>query len=555
MKKLVQLLALMLAALFILTGCNTTANNPAEDTTTADPTVGDTTPNVTTPSADEPDDPEEDTRWGSAHNIDGDALYYFLNTRKYWVDGEWSIDNLEENLIDYFENHYTDCGISDILYNISMSAPFASDDPDLYDKIDKYYTTEENGVPVDYTQEESVIPTQLIYENTDVDPYQVWFDQCRQNGINPWLSFRMNDVHYANEKTGHSPFGYKARENGWLIGNERSSYWENNECTQGSRFWYAYALDYSVPEVRERFLKDIDDRMSVYEPYGIELDWHRQIWCFETDDVENCKYMNEFMEDVNEIVEKYEGIYGHDIKIAVRINRDIDENKYFGFDVRYWGSTDSDMPIAEWVEELKGENIDVWAGLECHVMTNAYWHSIPTLSAYTAQYLSQGAAKIYTYNLFNAEKAIFAACESLEKALKAQKRSYIVTESNCTPYNVPGITEWDPLPIRLQVNESNTDIVINHGTLNYTKDTVIYVALAGVATANIDESTLVVKYNGTECTYDGVSKKSYLKEKQDLGVVIAFKVPKDAVNNSIKGELTFDAGINVTITLRASGFD
>ena len=479
------------------------------------------------------------------------------------VDGEWSIENLEENLIDYFENHYTDCGISDILYNLSMSAPFASDDPDLYDKIDKYYTTEENGVPVDYTEVESVIPTQLIYENTDVDPYQVWFDQCRQNGINPWLSFRMNDVHYANEKTGHSPFGYKARENGWLIGNERFSYWESNDCTIGSRFWYQYALDYSVSEVRERFLKEIDDRLSVYDPYGIELDWHRQIWCFPTDDVENCKYMNEFMEDVNEIVEKYEAIWGHDIKIAVRINRDIDENMYFGFDVRYWaqndwldviipasywGSSDSDMPIAEWVEELKGENIDVWAGLECHLMNNNYWHSIPTLSAYTAQYLSQGAAKIYTYNLFNVEKARFAACESLEKALSAQKRSYIVTESNCTPYNVPGITQWDPLPIRLQVGVVNDDIVINHGTLNYTKETVIYVALAGVSNSDLDKDTMVVKYNGVECEYGGISKKSYLKEDITFGTVVVYNIPKDAVNDSIKGEITFDAGMNLTIT-------
>jgi hypothetical protein len=105
-----------------------------------------------------------------------------------------------------------------------------------------------------------------------------------------------------------------------------------------------------------------------------------------------------------------------------------------------------------------------------------------------------------------------------------------------------------PLPIRLQVGNVNDDIVINHGTLNYSKETVIYVALAGVSNADLDKDTLVVKYNGVECEYDGISKKSYLKEDITFGTVVAYKIPKDAVNGSLKGEITFDAGVNVTIT-------
>lgn len=557
MKKIIQLISLLLAAMFLLTACGT-PSGPADDTT-ADTTVDDTT----TGGNGGEETPEEKTRWGHALNIDGDAVYNLLNTRKFWVDGEWSVDDLEADAIEYFNDHYQDCGLSDILYSIEMTAPYASDDPDLYDKIDKYYTKEENGVEVDYTEKNgNCYASWLVYENSLVDPYQVWFEQCRLNGINPWLSFRMNDVHYAHYETGHSPFGYLARENGWLIGGARQSYWNMNSSTSAgdTELWFANALDYSVPQVREQFLKRIDDRLSTYDAYGIELDWQRQIWSFPTDDIENCKYMNEFIEDVNEIVEKYEAIWGHDIKIAIRINRDIDENMYFGFDVRYlaqqgwidvvipscyWGATDSDMPIAEWVEELKDYNIQIWAGLESCVTFNSRFNTIGTLAGFTAQYLSQGADKIYTFNLFNADKARFKICESLETALSAQQRRYVVTEANCTPFGV-GFVQWKPLPMYLSVNNPGS-VVINHGTMNYTKDTVIYVGVMGVDAADINEELLTVTYNGVVCEYDGISKKSFMKEDTQYGIIVAYNVPKDAAQDSLKGEIEFDPGMTLTV--------
>ena len=100
----------------------------------------------------------------------------------------------------------------------------------------------------------------------------------------------------------------------------------------------------------------------------------------------------------------------------------------------------------------------------------------------------------------------------------------------------------------MTVNTTNNDIVINHSTLNYSKDTVIYIGISGVDISDINEDMLTVKYNGTECTFDGISTKSYMKEKTDFGTIVAFKVPKDAVNDSLVGEITFEAGMNLTIS-------
>ena len=36
--------------------------------------------------------------------------------------------------------------------------------------------------------------TRLLHER-GIDPYQVWIARCREKGISPWLSMRMNDLH------------------------------------------------------------------------------------------------------------------------------------------------------------------------------------------------------------------------------------------------------------------------------------------------------------------------------------------------------------------------
>lgn len=557
MKKVIQLVALLLAALFLLTACGDPTVTPNDDTT-ADTTLGDHT---TTGGNDPETPPEEEKIGGTVVNVDPDILYYLSIEQGLLKDGEWDLTDLDKKVIAYFDDHYKDGGITDLLINIAGAAPFASDDPDLFDKIDKFNTTEENGTAVDYSTSVGVLSTYYIYTETDIDPFEMWFDYCRELGINPWISFRMNDVHYADETLGHSPFGYKARANGWLIGDSRFSYWLNNNSTAGSRYWYEYALDFSVQEVRDNFVKELDDRLSTYDVYGIELDWHRQIWCFPKDDIENCKYMNELMDKINEVVEKYEGIYGHDIKIAARINRDIDENMYFGFDTRYWaendmidviipssyyGASDSDMPIAKWVEELDKYGVDIWAGLEAEVAADGKTHSTATLAAFSAQYYSQGAKKIYLFNMFRRKASSFNVCSSIENALAYEKRSYVVTESNCTPYGVKGIEPWDPLPKVIEVNAPYT-IVINHGQLDYEKDVYVFVGAMGVEVTDIDEYLLTITYNGVECEFVGISTEAYVGERTDYGKVVAYKVPAEAVNSSIKGELVFDPGMNFTV--------
>lgn len=488
--------------------------------------------------------------YGMALNIDPDCLSYMYGVYK---DG--LTEDLRAKLEKWYEDRYADCGISDILYNINWK-----------DRARKYTLkteTLEDGtvVDVDYSSSDGLRAAYLVATETDIDPYDVWFEMCRRDGINPWLSFRMNDVHYANERTGHSEFFYKAKRNGWLIGNAREAYWLGNISTRGSRAWYPNALNYEIPEVRQHFLDIIDEQMDRYEPYGIELDWQRTVWCFPEDSLDNIPHMNSFMKELNVIVSKYEQKYGHPIRIMARINRDIDENRYFGFDVRewakndwidvivpspYWGATDTAIPVDEWKTELaEYPDIEIWPGVECHVMINSQWQSASTLAAQTAAYLSAGAEKMYLYNLFNDVKEKFRVCASLEDAL-AVGRSYMVTRSNTTPF-VEGVEEYRPLPVAVKAGERSREVLIWHGPLVDSKSTVLYIGISGDGLEGVTSDTLDVYYNGVKCVFEGMSDKAYIGQADTYGTIVAYAVPSDTVAGSVSGNICFASDRDVTV--------
>lgn len=157
--------------------------------------------------------------------------------------------------------------------------------------------------------------------------------------------------------------------------------------------------------------------------------------------------------------------------------------------------------------------------------------------------------KIYLYNMFGYSKDGYDVCKSLEAAQSAERRSYIVTESNCTPYGVEGIKPWRPIPFVIKAGETNTDIVINHSLLNSEKDTVVYIGANSVSALDARRGgVLSVKYNGVECEYLGISKKSYMKEETSYGFVLTFKVPKESAEGSTKGALAITANQFVTVS-------
>jgi len=273
----------------------------------------------------------------------------------------------------------------------------------------------ENGIAVDYSNELTELAR--CYEEFHIDPYKVWFERTREQGMEAWMSIRMNDCHCPREITCvfRSEFFYEAKKNGWMVG-----------ILPGHGLHYHHCYDYAVPQVRQKMLDYIQEQLEMYDVDAVELDFTREIICFKyTSCPDKVEIMNDFIRNVRKIAIAAGEKHGHKIKVVVRLFRDIDQCLAYGFDAETWDkeglvdhitatsrwwSCDNDMPIDIWKKRCP--HIEIGAGVEPNFRPPnnktdisyrpKYYAGItPDIAnGMAAAYISQGADIIYIYNQF-----------------------------------------------------------------------------------------------------------------------------------------------------------
>lgn len=285
------------------------------------------------------------------------------------------------------------------------------------DLAEKYLTKEENGQRVNYSDRKGV--PALAYNHfikNGLDYIKTWCETFPTIGINPWISFRMNDIHDHGEKTSYllSDFYHEhpeVRRMGDRTGGFASSY---------ARF----APDYMKELSRTHILDLINEALSRYDCYGIELDWQREIYLFGYGDEYNgLDVLNDFMREVARVVEIYEEKYGHEIKIAIRCASDVETNYDFGLDILTWAAedmldlviptghyttSDTDIPVTEWVSLLKPYGVEIAPCIEEYLQPSPSSsgrgkNTLQTYNGSAAAYFSLGADKIALYNAYLGE--------------------------------------------------------------------------------------------------------------------------------------------------------
>ncbi len=356
-----------------------------------------------------------------------------------------------------YVDQYDNTQVTDLAFNVFCQ--YSATPSDVWtDSVAKYLQTSENGTPVDYRPLYEGI--YRFYQN-GIDPYAVWFERCRTDGIHPWLSIRMNDCHEPDEAAGflRSDFFYEAREKGWMIGSDYG--------------YYRNCFDYAVPEVRQKMLDYTAEQLARYDVYGIELDFMREITCFNTKKNQDCAaVMTAFMRDMKAVVDAAGAKWGHTVKIMARLPRDIEQSLAYGFDAAIWAregladilvitprwaSCDSAMPLADWAAKCPG--VELYAGIETLVVRQSgdAQATAEVVRGFAAQYLTAGADKIYLYNYYQNPRSpegrsaeIYATCGQLHTALNAVRR-HIVTYQDIAP---DGYEKYEPLPLKVTAYNS-----------------------------------------------------------------------------------------------------
>ncbi|MDO5581979.1 MAG: hypothetical protein Q4G69_12690 [Planctomycetia bacterium] len=199
-----------------------------------------------------------------------------------------------------------------------------------------------------------------------IDPYKVWIDRCRQKGISPWLSMRMNDVHYAT-----TPDYFRSTDH-WR---NHPQWWCKPYAASGG--WALFAYDYSHEEVRQYHLALVEELLTLYDIDGFEMDWMRfcqhLTWRHEQ---EKSIFLTDFVKNVRALVKKAETKWGHKITLGARVPAAPDIAAAKGINAVEWCkaglidslvvspfflATDHDISINLWKEQLgeKANSVEI----------------------------------------------------------------------------------------------------------------------------------------------------------------------------------------------------
>ncbi|MBQ8248961.1 MAG: hypothetical protein IJY93_03635 [Clostridia bacterium] len=334
--------------------------------------------------------------------------------------GAASTNGITPEEIKEFAYQYDGTHLTDYFISVNdVCAMFPNSNTTSY--LDKYYWTEENGQTVDYTEQSQAKGSYYLYETLGTDPIGILTDCFEEIGINPWLSFRMNDVHDMSSMSTSIVFSEFYHSHPEIRRVQHHTYVGN----------FDKAMDYSYPLVRDYMLGFINETLNRYDIYGIELDFLRELWLWHIGgEYKGLDILNDFMRQVDDLVAVYEEKYGHKIHIATRVAYNLETNYDFGVDVvtwmaegivdtvipaSRWGTVDMDIPTKMWRSVTDMHNVELAVSMEVSRLqpyygaTNYDYMDIETMSAFAANAFSQGADKIYIFNYYRSSNVFYAS--------------------------------------------------------------------------------------------------------------------------------------------------
>ena len=318
---------------------------------------------------------------------------HFFFTRK---PEDMTIDGLHG-----FVDQYADTAVTHIFFNVNASRANVANPA-------REAIWEPNRDGVEPTEN---WPTNAkLLHQKGIDPYTVWFQRCREKGISPWCSIRMNDLHDINDLSNfqHSMFVV-----------EHPQFWRVPNSSSGS--WTDRALNFRHPEVRKHLTDFIDDQFQRYDFDGIELDWMRFGYHLTPrHEREEAHFLTEVVAYTREQAAAWSAKRGHKIGVAVRVPAVPEAAAGLGMDAvdwakkglvdlvipcPFWATMDFDIPLEQWTQALAGTDVSLAAAAETRVEAypgaEAKSCTVDQLRGFAAAERFRGTTNIYLFNWFD----------------------------------------------------------------------------------------------------------------------------------------------------------
>ena len=234
------------------------------------------------------------------------------------------------------------------------------------------------------------------------DAFALLISRCRERGISPWVSLRMNDMHYHDDPGRMNPF--------W---NDNPQFWIL------SKPGFNNGLDFTRAEVRAHYMKLVDEVFTRWDIDGVELDWMRFPTLFRAGDGENGRAaLTAFMRKARAKSLAAAKRLGHPVGVAARVPATPEFAFGLGFDTAAWareGLVDVLIPCSVWRPSFPDVPVEKWreqVGPHCLLVpgTDLWLRGSPggavaatgmaPIRGFSASMLDRGADAVYLFNHF-----------------------------------------------------------------------------------------------------------------------------------------------------------
>lgn len=364
-----------------------------------------------------------------------------------------------------YTERYRGTGVTEIFFNTNAQVSHSPSKVWEYAEH-RYQRTEVDGIPVNFKGSYLDVWHKICVEY-DIDLYAYFIEGTRQAGISPWLSFRFDDVHDSMTKTGElrgSDYTHAARSRGIV------------RCRHHALCgYYDNALDFAIPEVRERFVSYVKEQLERYDVDGAEIDFMREPYAFKPGyEDEGMAIIRGICEEIREFCDTLAARRGHPIGLAVRTFRDPESDFYSGINAvglakaglidiviptPRWRSCDSAIPIGLW-RQILPDGVRPAYGTDILYRTFAknddHFYTDEQLFGLANQAYTEGADSVYLFNFtyrdaLDSPKAIapLMIAGSRETLSGVHRRHTVAYQDVCA---VGENLIWNPLPAALQPN-------------------------------------------------------------------------------------------------------
>ena len=244
----------------------------------------------------------------------------------------------------------------------------------------------------------------LQAEGTDV--IKASLERAKMHGMEAFISFRMNDLHFADTASGNRA----TFPDFWF---EHPEYW-THDTTQG---WHSgQAFDFSSPEVRQHKLNIIKEQLERYDMIdGYELDFMRFIVLFKTGEGrEKAPLITEMVREIRHTIDSLSAVRSHKILLAVRVPVTVEGALDKGLDVKQWAEEglidfvtigvhwrgDTGIPVAKFRKEFGHNEIPLYASIDDGGYLPREFYSDGMYRGMASHILGEGADGVYLFNYY-----------------------------------------------------------------------------------------------------------------------------------------------------------